>query len=119
MKCRLLHPTPEAFPGKGVLPAGHIIEHRQAPILVQIGAAESADEECAKAANRTPAQLAAAQRSYVKVRAGIHPSDFDAFDAGQMVGYNPDGSFKPGPNQAEPEEEEEKCEEVDEEPDDE
>ena len=106
MKCRLLHPTPEAFPGKGVLPAGHIIEHRQAPILVQIGAAESADEECAKAANRTPEQLAAAQRSYVKVRAGIHPDDFEAFDAGQMIGYNPDGSFKPGPNQAEPEDEE-------------
>ena len=107
MKCKLLHDTPEEHPKKGILPAGHIIDHRQAYILVQIGAAVSVDDECAKAAGRTPEQLLAAQRSYGRVRAGIHPDDFAPFDAGQIVGYNPDGSFKPGPNWVEPEPEDE------------
>jgi len=102
MKCRLLHPTPKAWPARGEFPAGHIIDHRQAPILVQMGAAESADEECAQAVNRTPEQLAAAQRAYTRVRLGIHPHDFEAFDEGRMAGYNQDGSWKPGPNYEEP-----------------
>ena len=107
MKCKLLHPTPEAHPLTGVLPAGHIIDHKRAPIMVQIGMAESVDEECANAVNRTPQQLLAAQRSYCRTRKGIAPEDHEAFDAGVIAGYRPDGSFEPGPNYVEPEEEEE------------
>jgi hypothetical protein len=63
-----------------------------------MGAAVPADEECERAANMTPAKLQAAQHAQNKARLGIAPEDFEAFDSGLMVGYNPDGSWIPGPN---------------------
>lgn len=59
-----------------------------------------ADDECAKAAGMTPEEMKVAQHHQDRVRLGIHPEDFEAFDSGIMAGYNPDGSFKPGPNYA-------------------
>lgn len=84
----------------GRQPAGTILEFNKAHILVKMGVAEPADDECAQAAGLSPTQMAAAQHAQERVRLGIHPDDYEAFDSGIMAGYNPDGSFKPGPNYA-------------------
>lgn len=82
----------------GRVPAGTILENPDVHTLVRLGMAVPADDECAKAAGMTPEQMKAAQHAQEKVRLGIHPDDFEAFDAGIMRGYNPDGTFIPGPN---------------------
>ena len=110
MKARLLrdmtcNPTAE-FPNRrtfgrvptGIKPAGTVLEDPRAFRLVQMGVAEPADEECAMRANRTPEQMAAAAHAYTRTAAGIHPEDFVKYDAGEIVGYNSDGSYIPGPN---------------------
>lgn len=79
------------------IPAGTVIEHSDAFRLVQLGAAEPADEECQRAAGMSPRQFEAAVRAQRRAAAGIHPDDFEAFDSGEMVGYYPDGSPIPGP----------------------
>ena len=86
-----------AYPDRKV-PAGTEIEHPDAFKLVRRGAAEPADEECAEAAGMTEYQMAVAQHAQRRTAAGIHPEDFEAFDAGLMVGYYPDGRHVPGPN---------------------
>ena len=77
---------------------GAIIDHPQAYMLVRQGCAVPADDDCAKRAARSPEQQAAAQYAYERLSRGIHPEDFDRYDAGYIVGYNPDGSYIPGPN---------------------
>jgi len=67
--------------------------------------AESADDECANAADRTPAQLNQARYEYSRTKKGIHPDDFARYDRGEIDGYNMDGTEKPGPNYVEEEEE--------------
>jgi hypothetical protein len=91
------HPSADDFPD-GIKPVGTIIDHPEAFKLVQQGIAEPADEECAKQANMTEAAWRKAVRHHARLRAGIHPDDFGAWERGEMVGYNPDGSWKPGPN---------------------
>ena len=102
MKCKLLYESTENVPTlqypTGVIPAGSVIEHPDAFHLVRMGIAEPVDDECRLAADRTPGQLIAAQDAYAKVKAGIHPDDFAAFDRGEMVGYDADGRPIPGPN---------------------
>jgi hypothetical protein len=114
MQCRLIRDmTGDAdaeFP-TGVRPAGTILAsppHRDTHIvlLVQMGCAEPADEECAKASGMTPERMEAAQHAYERISIGIHPDDYELFDAGLIAGYRPDGSYIPGPN-AEPEEDQE------------
>ena len=102
MKCRLIREMEGLHGNK--LPVGLEIEHVQAPLLVQMGCAEPADEECRAKANMSAAQMAAARYAYERVDRGIDPEDYDAYDKGYMVGYNPDGSWKPGPNYGEHEE---------------
>lgn len=101
MKCRLLLDMDckpcEDFP-EGVKPAGTVIEHPEAFWLVLQGCAEAADEECEKAAPTTPQQQAARLDAYQKIEAGVMPEDREAWDRGWMRGYNPDGSWVPGPN---------------------
>ncbi len=82
----------------GIRPAGSVLEDPDAYQLVEHGVAEPADEECAAAVRLTPAELERQRVAYPKIAAGIHPDDFPAYDAGLMIGYNPDGSFIPGPN---------------------
>lgn len=77
---------------------GAVIEHRDCWQLVQHGCCIPEDEDCRLRANRTPEQMAAAQKSFSRLAAGIHPDDFELFDQGIIAGYLPDGSFKPGPN---------------------
>lgn len=79
------------------MPVGTEIEHPDAYMLVRQGVALPADEECEKAADRTAEQLAAAQYAYERLSRGVIPDDFAAYDRGEMVGYNPDGSWRPGP----------------------
>ncbi len=108
MKCKLLHDTPAAPtmpPNKDILPAGHIVDHPNAYLLVQLGMAESVDDECRKAVDRTPEQLKQARYEYLRTKKGIHPDDYAKYDARVMDGYNADGTDKPGPNYVDPDEE--------------
>jgi hypothetical protein len=87
-------------------PVGTVIEHPDAYRLVRHGCAEPADEECEQAADMTPEALAKAQAAYPKIAAGIIPEDREAWDLGYMRGYNADGSWIPGPQFEEMQEEE-------------
>jgi len=104
---KMPRPTSE-FPD-GIKPKGTLIEHRQAALLVRMGVAEPVDDECKKAANMTPEKTAAAAKAYNRLEKGIAPEDFKAFDQGVMCGYNPDGSWIPGPNYEEAASEERKA----------
>lgn len=107
MKCRTIRSLSTnrspAFPD-AVMPIGTVIEDPQAYMLVRMGVAEPADAECEAAHGLTADQLAEARRVYPRTEAGIAPEDFELWDAGVIVGYNPDGSYKPGPNWVEPDE---------------
>jgi len=84
---------------------GAIHDHPQCWMLVQQGCAEPADDECAARAGRMDRKkLDAAQHAYERLVRGIHMDDFEAYDAGEILGYNPDGSYIKGPNWKEPEE---------------
>lgn len=96
MQCR---PCDE-FP-KGVKPAGTTIAHPDSWKLVRMGVAEPHDAECERAAAMTECDQVRARAAYERLELGIHPEDFQAFDAGYMRGYNRDGSWIPGPNYAE------------------
>lgn len=78
--------------------AGSIVDHPRAYRLVQMGVAEPYDEECMRASRRTDAQLHNAQIHYEAAERGISTEDMPRFLAGEMSGYNPDGSDIPGPN---------------------
>ncbi len=125
MKCKLIveqeasptHPD-EGMRGK-MMPVGTVIEHPQAFRLVQNGVAEPADEECKIRANMSAEKFALARRNYPAVAKGIVPEDRDAFFAGKMNGYNPDGSWKPGPNATEEDVDDNDNEEFEEDLDDE
>jgi len=93
---KMPRPTSE-FPD-GIKPRGTLIDHRQAALLVRMGVAEAVDDECKKAANMTPEKTAAAVKAYNRLEKGIATEDFKAFDEGVMCGYNPDGSWIPGPH---------------------
>lgn len=86
----------------GRMPAGTVLEFRQAWRIVRRGAAVPADEECERAAGMDPTAMVAAQRAQLRAQLGIHPDDFEDFDAGRMTGYDKQGKPIPGPN-AEPE----------------
>jgi hypothetical protein len=77
---------------------GAVIDFPDCWRLVQMGCAVPADDGCLKRANRNPDELAAAQKAYERVRLGIHPEDYELFDAGVIVGYEGNGDYKPGPN---------------------
>ena len=79
---------------------GAVVNHPMSYRLVRQGICEPADEECQIKANMTPARMESAQHAYERLERGIHPTDFDRYDRGEMVGYNPDGSDIPGPNAA-------------------
>ena len=81
----------------GLKPAGTEINHPDAFKLVRMGIADPIDDDCKAMVRRTPEQLLAARHAYIRTTKGIHPEDFDAYDRGMMVGYNADGSPKPGP----------------------
>ncbi len=77
---------------------GAILEEKDCYMLVEMGVAVPADEECRIAAGMTPEMIRAAMKAQDKVALGIAPEDYEEYDAGIMAGYNPDGTKKPGPN---------------------
>lgn len=90
---------PDFIPGvKQWLEPGTLIDHPKSYMLVRMGVADAADDECEKAAAMTNTQKAQAQLAYQRVSKGIAPEDYQAFDDGEIAGYNPDGSPIPGPN---------------------
>lgn len=94
------------FPA-GVVPRGTVLEHRDCHYLVRMGVAVAEDEECQAATGMSADQTRRAAAAYDRVERGIHPEDYAAFDAGVMLGYHPDGSWIPGPNYVERDEEDE------------
>ena len=110
MKARHLHDVHEPRPrcwdddrliekgGQFYWPAGTIEDHPQAYMLVQMGVAEPADEECELRAKMSVEQMAIAQRHAQALAKGIQPQDYGRFFSGELAGYNPDGSEIPGPN---------------------
>lgn len=70
---------------------GQVIEHWDAPKLVRMGVAEPEDRECTAAAKTSDALLDAAIRAYERAARGIHPDEFEAYDAGLMNGYDAEG----------------------------
>lgn len=81
------------------LEVGTVLDHPQAYLLVRQGCAEPADDECEKRSAMTNSQKIQAQAAYRRLEKGIHPDDFEAFDAGLIDGYDPEtGEAVPGPN---------------------
>ena len=103
MKCRLTRPMSSGEEPGRILPAGHLIEHADAYLLVRMSIAEPADDECQRAADMTPEKTEAARRAFERLDHGISPEDFEDFDAGRMTGYYADGTPIPGPNAEPPE----------------
>ena len=109
MKCLMIRDMPASrraakqYP-TGIVSRGTVIDHPDAHVLVRMGVAVAADEECQAATRMTPADTDRAAAAYEKVEKGIHPEDYAAFDGGLMIGYHPDGSWIPGPNYVEPDE---------------
>lgn len=103
MKCELIRdmtgPQSEEFPD-GIKPKGTIIDHPQAHLLVLRGVATAADEECMAKAPMSAKETATAAFYYARTEAGIDPDDFEAYAKGYLIGYEPDGTWKPGPNYA-------------------
>lgn len=79
-------------------PPGTVIDDPECWRLVLQCVAEPADDECREKTARTPEQMAAAQFAAKRLQLGIHPDDFKAYAAGEMVGYEKDGTPIPGPN---------------------
>lgn len=84
--------------GRLFAPAGAICSDPDAYLLVKMGIAESADDECAARCKQTDAERAATLHAAARLSAGIAPEDFELFDKGYIAGYFKDGSYKPGPN---------------------
>lgn len=82
----------------GIQPAGTIFDLPDSYKLVQHGAAESLDDEARAAAGMTEQELRRVQYSQLRTSRGIVPEDFEAYDAGEIIGYYPNGDPKPGPN---------------------
>lgn len=77
---------------------GTILDFPDCFWLVRQGCAIPADEACRLRAGMSPEKMAAAQYAHERLTRGIEPDDFDKYDKGQILGYNPDGSYIPGPN---------------------
>jgi hypothetical protein len=77
---------------------GAVLEHPQAFWLVKQACAIPADDDCRLRARMTQKKMDAAKSSYDRLMAGVSVEDYDLYDNGIIAGYNPDGSYKPGPN---------------------
>jgi hypothetical protein len=95
---RLLNCKKTANNPRGVWPVGTVIDNPDSWLLVTHGVAIPDDEECRIKAGMTPAEMVQQQHVYNRLAAGIHPDDWAAFDAGEMIGYDAQGRKIPGPN---------------------
>jgi hypothetical protein len=79
-------------------PAGTIIDDPRCFELVLNGDATAADDECRAMDTRNAEQVEATRKARKRLADGIHPEDFVAYEAGEMLGYDKDGKPIPGPN---------------------
>lgn len=97
-------------------PIGTEIDHPDCHYLVLQCAAEAADDECRQATEPTAEQLVPMtawhadgdafrevsiprrEWSALRLSRGIHWDDFKRYEAGEILGYTPDGEYVPGPN---------------------
>jgi hypothetical protein len=105
VKCRILYPVTavdkQRFP-TGKISVGTILDDADCYELVLCGCAEPADEECAaRCPVLTEEQKAAMLERRTMMELGIAPEDRQAYRRGWMRGYNPDGSWIPGPKRDE------------------
>jgi hypothetical protein len=111
MKIRLIRDDLNAPPGtvqEGVVSKngvlwwlkGTIIDvpKRAAQLLVGNGDAEPADDEAEAACDGWRNRRADVLVSREMLARGIEPQDRERFRAGELAGYNPDGSEIPGPH---------------------
>lgn len=81
---------------------GAQIENPRAYLLCINGDADPADEECQERVEAWRQRHGVTRKMSISARErlarGIHPVDFDRYDAGEIIGYNADGSYKRGPN---------------------
>lgn len=104
MKARIIRP--DMRPSKryggpvdgGCIPEGTVIDDPHAFMLVRMGVAVPADDECEAAAAMSPEAMARAQYAYERQVRGIAPKDFERYDNGEISHVLPDGSYAPGPN---------------------
>jgi len=97
----------EQVDGQYYWPVGLIEEHPNAFMLVKMGIAEPADDECRLAAAMSSVEMASAQRQQQMVSKGILPDDYQRYLDGEILGYDANGNDIPGPNYIEPDDEEE------------
>ena len=110
MKCRYIKDKPEPraefFGAEGTIerngkwfwPAGTIENHPRAYLLVKMGEAEAADDECRERVGMSQAQMAYAQKCAEARNKGIEPQDYQRYWDGELAGYDIDGNDIPGPN---------------------
>lgn len=79
-------------------PAGTVIDDPRCFELVLNGDATAADDECRAMDTRNAEQTEATLKARKRLADGIHPDDFAAYEAGEMLGYDKDGKPIPGPN---------------------
>lgn len=84
--------------GHTFAPVGTLIDDPDCWMIVLMGQAEPADDECREKSGQTPEKRAAALHAARRLAHAIDPEDYAKFDAGIIAGYNADGSYKPGPN---------------------
>ena len=84
--------------GRLYAPAGAICSDPDAYMLVKMGIADAADDDCAARCQQSNEERAATLHAAARLSAGIDPADFELFDKGYIAGYSKDGSYKPGPN---------------------
>lgn len=75
-----------------------VIEDPNAHLWVRQGIAIAVDEECSVACAKSEEQLKEARNAYQRLQDRIAPEDYELYEAGYIRGYNPDGSYIPGPN---------------------
>ena len=119
MKCRLLverevlefHPeTGKTFApqclvdqcvrrdGRLFAPAGTVIDDPDCFWIVLNGQAEPVDDECIARTEHALKNSAEMKVAAKELALGILPEDRPKFRAGEILGYNADGSYIPGPN---------------------
>lgn len=115
MKCKYIvrvhEPRKEHHKAKGLenvggqyyWPVGTIEDHPKAYMLVRMGVAEPADDECRLRAAMSTDDMKHAQRQQELVSKGIEPDDYQRYLDGEILGYDEDGNDIPGPNYKEPE----------------
>lgn len=78
--------------GSMFAPAGTILDDPNCWLLVLMGQAVPADEECEQKTARPPEVVARAEYAADRLSKGIHPDDFERYDRGELVGYDANGN---------------------------